>query len=75
MVFEFIVTDPPRAKTPPSIVVPAFSVTDTAARMFPMKVEPTPMVALLPTFQKTFPDAPPVITTLDPADVIKVLPI
>lgn len=75
MVSESMVIEPPRANTPPSMVDPASSVTDSAARMFPMKVEPTPIVALLPTFQKTFPDVPPVMTTLDPTAVIKVLPV
>ncbi len=73
---EFIVIDPPRAKSPPTTVASTLAVIETAARMFPIKSEPGPRVALVPTFQKTlagFP--PPVITTVDPAAVVRVLPI
>jgi hypothetical protein len=74
MKLELSVIDAPRAKIPPSIEDSPFIVTETAARMFPMKSVPIPIVALVPTFQYTFPDAPPVITTADPIVVIKVLP-
>lgn len=74
MKLELSVIDAPRAKIPPSIEDSPFIVTETAARMFPMKSVPIPIVALVPTFQYTFPDAPPVITTADPTAVIKVLP-
>lgn len=71
---ELSVIDAPRAKTPPSIVDSASIVTDTAARMFPTNLLPNPTVALVPTFQKTLPEAPPVISTDEPIPVVRVLP-
>jgi hypothetical protein len=75
MVLESSVIDAPRANTPPLIVEPPFIVTDTAARMFPIKPVPIPIVALLPTFQKTVPEDPPVIITDAATVVVTVLPI
>jgi hypothetical protein len=48
-----IVTAPPRAKTRPSIITPAPTVIDTAARMLPRNAESAPSVAELPSCQKT----------------------
>jgi hypothetical protein len=71
---ELSVIDAPRANTPPSIEDSASIVIETAARMFPIKSVPIPTVALVPTFQKTLPEAPPVISTDDPTPVVRVLP-
>jgi hypothetical protein len=75
MVLESSVTDAPRANTPPLIVEPPFIVTEATARMFPIKPVPIPIVALLPTFQKTVPEDPPVIITDAATAVVTVLPI
>jgi hypothetical protein len=53
IVLVLSVSDPPRANTPPWIVDAVFVVTETAARIFPTKFDPTPIVALVPTCQKT----------------------
>jgi hypothetical protein len=75
MVLELSVIDAPRANTPPKTEDSAFKLTETAARMFPTNSDANPRVALVPTFQYTLPDDPPVITTDDPIEVVKVLPI
>ncbi len=73
---EFIVTDAPRAKIPPTTVASALAVIETAARMFPTKSQPGPRVALVPIFQKTLAGCPPpMISTVDPIAVVRVLPI
>jgi hypothetical protein len=48
-----IVTAPPRAKIRPSMMTPAPTVIDTAARMLPRNAESAPSVAELPSCQKT----------------------
>jgi hypothetical protein len=75
MVLVSSVIDAPRANTPPKTEDSAFKLTETAARMFPTNSDANPRVALVPTFQYTLPDDPPVITTDDPIEVVKVLPI
>lgn len=67
---------PPRPYKPPSTEDPEFRVIETWARILPKKEEPTPRVALDPTCQKTLQTCPPpVTTTADPTEVIRVLPI
>jgi hypothetical protein len=73
---ESSVIDPPRANAPPWSSAPVFIVIDAVARMFPIKSVSTSIVALDPTFQKTLSGKPPlVISTVDPTEVTKVLPI
>jgi hypothetical protein len=50
-VFEFKTIDAPIAKSPPLDVADVVSVIDSAARMVPWKVDPTPSVADDPTCQ------------------------
>jgi len=71
-----IVTVAPSAKTPPFDTAAVFNVTEAPARMFPEKLLPAPNVAEVPTCQNTLQASPPpVIKTLEPADVIKDVPI
>jgi hypothetical protein len=73
---ESSVIDPPRANAPPWSSAPVFIVIDSVARIFPIKSVSTSIVALDPTFQKTLPgNPPPVISTIDPTEVPKELPI
>ena len=53
MVLESMVTAPVRAKARPSSVAPVSIVTDAAAMIVPLKTELIPIVAELPTCQKT----------------------
>jgi hypothetical protein len=70
------VTDPLKANTPPFESAAVSTVTETAARMAPVKLLPVPRVAEVPTCQYTLQaNAPPVSTTLEPAAVTKELPI
>ena len=72
---RFIVTAPFCAKARPVNVAPELIDIDVKARMEPSKWEPTPMVAELPTCQKTLLDlAPPINTMLLFTVVIKVDP-
>jgi hypothetical protein len=62
-VFESRVTAPLRASKRPWTVAFVFAVIDVKARMVPMKVEPTPRVAELPTCQKTLQGWAPLMST------------
>jgi hypothetical protein len=53
MVLESNVTAPLRASTLPSTVALVVKVIEVKAIMFPTKTEPVPIVAELPTCQKT----------------------
>ena len=56
MVLVSNVTAPLRASTRPSTFAPVVTVIDPRARIVPRKVEPVPIVASLPTCQKTLQD-------------------
>jgi len=66
MVLLSNVTAPLRANTLPSTVAPVVTVIDAKARMFPTKAEYVPIVAELPTCQKTLQTWAPLVrlTTL-----------
>ena len=53
MVLVSNVTAPLSANTLPSTLAPVVNVIDVKAKMFPTKIEPVPIVAELPTCQKT----------------------
>ena len=74
-VLESSVTAPFRANRRPCTVALVFAVIEVKARMVPMKVEPTPSVAELPTCQKTLQGWAPLMSiTLLLGAVIKVDP-
>jgi hypothetical protein len=76
MKLELSIIDAPRANRPPILVASASAVIETAARTLPIKSEPNPRVALVPTFQNTLQALPPPVkSTADPVAVVKVLPI
>jgi hypothetical protein len=75
IVFVSKVTAPFRASARPSIVAPVVTVIDVKAMIVPLNAEPVPIVAELPTCQKTLQDcAPPLRTTLLPVAVVSVEP-
>ena len=70
------VTAPFMACNRPSTVTPVVSVIEVKARMVPLKVEPVPSVAELPTCQKMLHDWVPLMRlTLLPDAVVSVEPI
>src|SRR5579872_6478487 len=70
------VTAPLRASARPSRLAPVVIVMLVNARMFPPNAVAVPMVAELPTCQKTLQMEAPLTTTTDePLAVVKVLPI
>lgn len=70
------VIDPPRPKSPPFEMAAVSSVTEAAAKTLPTKMLEVPSVADVPTCQYTWQaNAPPLSTTLDPAAVIREVPI
>ena len=72
-VLESKVTAPFRAKARPCSVAPVVSVMEVKARMFPLKTEPVPRVAELPTCQKMLAAlAPPLRITWRPDVVVRV---
>src|SRR5688572_1482653 len=76
IVFESRVTAAVRANRRPSTVAPVVTVIEAIARMFPLKTEPVPRVAELPTCQKTLAAlAPPLRITWRPTVVVRVEPI
>ena len=67
------VTAAVRANRRPSTVAPVVTVMDAKARMFPLKTEPVPRVAELPTTQKMLAAwAPPLRMTWRPVVVVSV---
>src|ERR1051326_6788792 len=73
MVLESNVTAAVRANSRPSTVAPVVTVIEAKARMFPLKTEPVPRVAELPTCQKMWAAwAPPLRMTWRPAVVVRV---
>lgn len=71
-----IVTAPVRARARPAIVAPVVRLMLSRARILPTKVVVVPMVAELPTCQKTLQGEPPLITwTVDALAVVSVLPV
>lgn len=74
--FESIVTVAPRANAPPFNTAAAPNVIEAPARIFPERELLAPSVAEVPTCQKTLHGRPPpVIRTLEPAAVMRVVPV
>jgi hypothetical protein len=70
------VTAPLRASALPSTVEPVSTVMDSDAMMFPLKLEPVPNVAELPTCQNTWQGCASLIMLMRLLEaVVKVLPI
>lgn len=64
------------ANNPPLLEDPVVTVIEVNARMFPAKRVPVPIVAELPTCQKTLHGSPPLMSTTEERDaVVRVLPI
>ncbi len=83
IVSDCSVTAPFRASTRPSTVAPVFSVADVKAMMVPEKLEYDPIVAELPTCQKTLHACAPfsswtvlldAVISVDPAWKMKMAP-
>src|SRR5688572_19985128 len=76
MTLESSVTAAVRANSRPSTIAPVVTVMEAKARMFPLNTEPVPIVAELPTCQKTLAAlAPPLRITWRPDVVTRVEPI
>ena len=81
MVLDWTVTAPDASPPAPAnnlpfTAEPLFTVMDTAAKIFPLKMVVVPKVAELPTCQKIFfACAPPLKTMLVPGSVVSVEPI
>ena len=73
IVFVSSVTAPVRASSRPTTVAPVVAVTDCCARTVPWNRAPVPIVAELPTCQKTLHElAPPVIEMRVPEPIVSV---